>query len=53
MRERNLDWAFKGKLDDAREDFMTYIESQRRLENYAHPATNCSQMCKERGNGMK
>ncbi|XP_074632163.1 uncharacterized protein LOC141890549 [Acropora palmata] len=49
MRERKLDWVFKGNLDDACDDFMTYIESQRRIENYTHPRTSCSQMCRERG----
>ena len=49
MRERKLDWVFKGKLDDACDDFMTYIESQRRIENYTHPTASCSQMCRERG----
>ena len=53
MRERKVDWVFKGKLDDARDDFMTYIESQRRLENYVHPMASCSQMCRERGNVRK
>lgn len=52
LKERNLDWAFVGKLEDARDNFMEYIESQRRLENYAHPTENCSKMCKERGNVM-
>ena len=50
IMERNLDWSFKGKLDDARDEFMKFIESRRRTENYAHPVTDCSQMCKERGN---
>ena len=49
MRERKLDWVFKGNLDDACDDFMRYIESQRRIENYTHPTTSCSQMCRERG----
>jgi len=49
MRERKLDWVFKGNLDDACDDFITYIESQRRIENYTHPRTSCSQMCRERG----
>ena len=35
MRERKLDWVFKGKLDDACDDFMKYIESQRRIVRYA------------------
>ncbi|XP_068713550.1 uncharacterized protein [Montipora foliosa] len=46
---RNLDWSFKGKLEDARDEFMKFIESKRRTENYAHPVKDCSQMCKERG----
>lgn len=50
LKERNLDWAFVGKLEDARDNFMEYIESQRRLENNAHPTENCSKMCKEGGN---
>lgn len=49
MRERKLDWVLKENLDDACDDFMTYIESQRRIENYTHPRTSCSQMCRERG----
>ena len=48
--ERNLDWAFKGKLEDARDEFRKFIKSKRQTENYAHPVTNCSQMCKETGN---
>ena len=27
--ERNLDWYFKGKLEDARDEFMKFIESKR------------------------
>ena len=53
LRERNLDWSFKGKLEDARDEFMNFVESKRRTENYAHPVTDCSQMCKERGNLYK
>jgi len=49
IMERNLDWYFKGKLEDARDEFMKFIESKRRTENYAHPVKDCSQMCKERG----
>lgn len=49
LMERNLDWSFKGKLEDARDEFMKFIESKRRTENYAHPVRDCSQMCKERG----
>ena len=49
IMERNLDWYFKGKLEDARDEFMNFIESERRTENYAHPVKDCSQMCKERG----
>ena len=51
--ERNLDWSFKGKLEDARDEFMTFIESKRRTENYAHSVKDCSQMCQERGNSYK
>ena len=53
IMERSLDWSFKGKLEDARDEFMKFIESKRRTENYAHPVKDCSQMCKERGNIYK
>lgn len=49
IRERNITWYFKGKEDDARDEFMSFVEDQRRTENYTHPETSCSQMCKERG----
>ena len=28
---------------------MSFVESKRTTENYSHPATSCSEMCKERG----
>lgn len=53
VMERKLDWSFKGKLEDARDEFMNFVENKRRTENYAHSVTDCSQMCKERGNRYK
>lgn len=41
LRERKMKWTFKGKLEDARDEFMSFIESKRRTENYAHSATSC------------
>ena len=49
IRERNIQWQFKGNDDDARDEFMNFVEKKRRIELYNHPATNCSTMCKERG----
>ena len=28
IMERSLDWSFKGKLEDARDEFMKFIESK-------------------------
>lgn len=49
MRERNIQLQFKGNDDDARDEFMNFVEKKRRIEFYNHPAANCSTMCKERG----
>lgn len=49
IRERNIKWQFKGNDDDARDEFMNFVEKKRRIELYDHPAANCSTMCKERG----
>ena len=48
MREWNIPWYFKGKEDDAWDEFMSFVENKRRTENSTHPVTSCSQMCKER-----
>lgn len=49
MRERSLDWAFVGKVDEAKDDFLVYVEKCRRKELYTHNEEDCSPLCKKRG----
>ena len=48
ITERNITCYFKGKEDDALDEFMSFTEDKRRTENYTHQVTTCSQMCKEK-----
>ena len=41
MRERKLDWVFKGKLDDACDDFMTYKDALKIIPTQRQVALKC------------
>ena len=50
IRDRHLDWTFFGDVDKMKDDFMEHIDHIRRVENYTHPESDCSDMCKSKGN---
>lgn len=49
IRERKLDYSFKGTVDEMKDSFMEYIDGLRRKEKYIHTERDCSPMCKSKG----
>jgi hypothetical protein len=49
MKERKIEWTYKGDGEKQKDVAMEYIENLRRNEVYSHPESDCSRLCKDRG----
>jgi len=49
IRERGIDWTFKGNKEDQLDSIMAEIDRLRCSELYKHTEEDCSDICKKRG----
>jgi len=49
LRERKMEWKFKGNVEQTMDDLIHHIDTLRRGELYPHSPQDCSDLCKKRG----